>query len=353
MVESAKGEASAPHPPLSTSPLIVACLDPADLRPAVDPLTGEVVVDRRRADLSASDAAALEYALRAAEAWSGTVLAVAAGPPSVEPVLRQAMTLGAGALRVRYGHSDVDGPEPVTGAELAGEPGRLAQALAAAIKSAGSPALVLCGDRSPTRGIGAVPALLAHHLGAAQALGLVSVEFEQNSLTVLAERRLDGGWRERLRVPAPAVCSVEAAGVRLRRASLGSTVHAAEQTVPVGPAASGPGTASGSGDGGPAPRWSVGAAPVGVVGLGQYGGGLLHRPPRPGQALLVDGQLVSAGIYRLLEALHAEVGELLGDGLQPGPDVLELAGHNPVSLGATGDSLATLASTPGGWQPGG
>jgi len=296
MVEPAI-EAPAPHPPLSTSPLIVACLDPADLRPAVDPLTGEVVIDRRRADLSASDAAALEYALRAAEAWSGTVLALAGGPPSVEPVLRQAMTVGAGALRVPYGHSGADGPEPVTGAELAGEPGRLAQALASAIKSAGSPALVLCGDRSPTRGIGAVPALLAHHLGAAQALGLVSLEFEPNSPTVLAERRLDGGWRERLRVPAPAVCSVEAAGVRLRRASLGSTVHAAEQAVPVAPA--------------------VGPPPAGAEGL-RVGPPQPYRPrtklvPAPegdtrDRLLALTGALKSHDPPRLVGPVSAERG---------------------------------------------
>jgi electron transfer flavoprotein beta subunit len=297
MVESAKGETAASHPPLYPSPLVVACLDPADLRPAVNPLTGEVLIDRRRADLSASDAAALEYALRAAEAWSGTVLAVAAGPPSVEPVLRLAMTVGARALRVPHGHGGADGPEPVAGAELAGEPGRLALALASAIMAAGSPALVLCGDRSPTRGIGAVPALLAHHLGAAQALGLVGLEVEQTSLTVRAERRLDGGWRERLRVPAPAVCSVEAAGVRLRRASLGSTVHAADQPVPVAPA--------------------VGPPPVGAEAL-RVGPPQPYRPrtklvPAPGgdtrdRLLALTGALKSHDPPRLVGPVSAEQG---------------------------------------------
>ena len=49
---------------------------------------------------------------------------------------------------------------------------------------------------------------------------------------LLVERRLDGGWRERLRVPLPAVCSVEAAGVRLRRASLAGALDAADQPSP-------------------------------------------------------------------------------------------------------------------------
>ncbi len=130
---------------------MVACLDPADLRPEVNPLTGEVQVDRRRADLSAADEAALEYALRAGEAWDGQVVAVTAGPPSVEPTLRLALALGARALRVPYGSSGAEGPEPVPAADLAGEPGAVAGALAAAIKHLGSPALVVCGDRSPSR----------------------------------------------------------------------------------------------------------------------------------------------------------------------------------------------------------
>jgi len=50
---------------------------------------------------------------------------------------------------------------------------------------------------------------------------------------VVVERRLDAGWRERLRVPLPAVCSVEGAGVRLRRASLAGALAVAQAAVPV------------------------------------------------------------------------------------------------------------------------
>ncbi len=233
MAEAEKGAAAAPSRSGIGSPLVVACLDPADLRPEVNSLTGEVQVDQRRVDLSAADEAALEYALRAGEAWDGQVVAVAAGPPSVEPILRRALALGARALRVPHGSTGAEGPEAVRAADLAGQPGAVAGALAAAIKHLGSPALVVCGDRSPSRGIGAVPALLAHHLGAAQALGLVSLSVDDDSLIVRAVRRLDGGWRERLRLRAPAVCSVEAAGVRLRRAALTATLRSAGEPVPV------------------------------------------------------------------------------------------------------------------------
>ena len=48
-----------------------------------------------------------------------------------------------------------------------------------------------------------------------------------------ALRRLDGGRRERLRAAAPAVCSVEGATARLRRAPLAAVLAARHATVPV------------------------------------------------------------------------------------------------------------------------
>jgi electron transfer flavoprotein beta subunit len=107
----------------------------------------------------------------------------------------------------------------------------LAQALVAAIRTVGDPDLVICGDRSSDRGTGAIPAYVAHELGAAQALGLVSLTVHGRELR--AQRRLDGGRREVLRVVRPAVCSVEAAGLRLRRASLPAELKARRTPVPV------------------------------------------------------------------------------------------------------------------------
>lgn len=221
-----------------TGPLVVACLRHTDLRPEVDPLTGAVTRDPRSAGLSAAEAAALERALRIAEAWSGRVLAVAAGPPAAEQTLREVLALGADVLRVPWPASAAHATEtePLGTVQeylddLAGDERALARAIAGAVRAAGEPAVVLCGDRSADRGTGALPALLAHELGAAQAIGLVGLGVEQGHL--VAERRLDGGRRERLRVPRPAVCSVEGAGVRLRRASLPATLAAGRAAVPV------------------------------------------------------------------------------------------------------------------------
>ncbi len=228
------------------SPLVVVCLRHTDLRPEVDPLTGVVTRDPRGAGICPAEQAAFEHALRIADAWGGSVLAVAAGPVAAEETLRGAIALGARVLRVPWpapgpgpgAHAGDPRPggEPLGSAwdyldDLGRDERALARSLLAAIRTIGEPTLVLCGDRSPDRGTGALPALLAHEIGAAQALGLVDLRADGDLL--LAERRLDGGRRERLRVRPPAVCSVEGAGVRLRRASLPATLAAQRAEVAV------------------------------------------------------------------------------------------------------------------------
>jgi electron transfer flavoprotein beta subunit len=112
------------------------------------------------------------------------------------------------------------------------------EVVAAAVAAAlGDVDVVWCGDASSDRGSGAFPAFLAAHSGAAQALGLLDVSVEPGGV-VTGLRRIDGGRRERLRVRAPAVCSVEGATATLRRAALAATLAAARAPVAVvsGPA---------------------------------------------------------------------------------------------------------------------
>lgn len=208
--------------PLTRSPLVVACLRHAHQRPEVDPLTAAVTRAPHTATASAADWSALEHALRIAAAWSGRVLAVAAGTAAADETLRQAAAVGAEVLRVEL-------PETDTGClrDIAGDERALAQTI---VEAVGPPALVVCGDRSGDRGTGALPAFLAHELDAAQALGLVRLTVDGDRLQ--GERRLDGGRREIVRIPRPAVCSVEG-GERLRRGSLAATLAAADATVPV------------------------------------------------------------------------------------------------------------------------
>jgi electron transfer flavoprotein beta subunit len=151
-------------------------------------------------------------------------VAVTAGTAEAEPVLRDALAAGADrAVRVDL---------PAGAASAA-----VAAGLAAALAGA---AAVVCGDWSLDRGSGSVPAFLAARLGAAQALGLVSIDIDvpaggtpglaPHAPAVRAERRLDGGRRERLSVAAPMVLSVEGRD-RLRRADLDGLLRA--RTAPI------------------------------------------------------------------------------------------------------------------------
>jgi len=196
---------------------VVACMKWVDRRADADPLTGEVRTDVRTSGASAADEAALEWALRFGEARGEPVLAATAGTTVADAVLHGAIAAGAaGAVR----------------AELAPDrpSAEVAAALAGALRSA-APSLVVCGVWSLDRGSGSVPAFLAAELGCAQALGLVTLDVGDGP--ILAERRLDRGWRERVRVPLPAVCSVEAASARLRRASLPGVLSGAASAVTV------------------------------------------------------------------------------------------------------------------------
>ena len=118
-------------------------------------------------------------------------------------------------------------------ADLVGGEQESALALAAALRQRyGVPDLVLCGDRSADRATGSFPAFLAASLEAAQALGVVLLE-PGDDRALRVHRRLDGGRREVLMVRPPAVVSVEAAGVRLRRAGLAATLDSSERPYPV------------------------------------------------------------------------------------------------------------------------
>jgi electron transfer flavoprotein beta subunit len=188
-------------------------------------LDGEVDTDSRWAGVSRADKAALEVALKLADGDRVTVVCL--GPADAEPTLRGAFAAGAQHVVRVDASPELDSLVVAT-------------ALAEHVQEAD---LVICGDYSMDRGTGSVPAFLAAELGAAQALGLVEVGVSDaatpagatGNLRVL--RRLDGGRREVLDVPTPAVISVEGAVARLRRAPLSASLasRSAEITVVPGP----------------------------------------------------------------------------------------------------------------------
>lgn len=248
-----------------TPPVVVACMKRVELLAGVDPLSGDVLPDPSSAGPSQADTAALEWALRIAEACGGAVVAVSVGGPECDAMLRDA--LGAGAARAVRVPDGPEGSDPASTAVarslaravafVAPPPARphaspSADGVAQPGASVGAPGVVVCcGDASVDRGSGSVPAFLAGELGIAQALGLVGVSLATwvspgrqsgggggtapSSPSLEVERRLDRGRRERLRLTPPFVMSLEAGTARLRRASLQSSLAAREAVVEVLP----------------------------------------------------------------------------------------------------------------------
>ena len=211
-------------------PVIVAALSWSWRETEVDPLTGELRANRRDRGPSGAELAALEHALRLAERWLAPVVAASVAPAEADEMLRDALAVGAAqALRVEPA-SWAAAPRPVG---LVGGEQESAAALAAALRQHyGVPDLVLCGDLAADRATGSFPAFLAASLGAEQALGCVRLE-PVDDRTLRVHRRLDGGRREVLMVRPPAVVSVEAAGVRLRRAGLAAALATASTAITV------------------------------------------------------------------------------------------------------------------------
>ena len=196
--------------------MIAACLKFVDRRPEVDRLSGEVHTDVRSSGLSDADQAALEWALQLGEQWGEEVVALSVGSADADAVLQEALACGASrAIRIDVSASVASST--------------VAAALAAVCEEA---RLFICGEWSLDRGSGAVPAYLAGLNGAAQALGLVTLEAVEPGV-LRVERRLDGGRRERLLVRTPAVISVEGASTRLRRASLAAALGAKRSAIDV------------------------------------------------------------------------------------------------------------------------
>ncbi|UWF77312.1 MULTISPECIES: electron transfer flavoprotein subunit beta/FixA family protein [Microbacterium] len=152
-----------------------------------DRTAGEVVLDE-------ITERALEVALSHADRNPGTeVVALSMAPESATASVRRALAIGAtSAVHV------VD--EELRGADL----GLTAEVLAAAIRR-GEPDLVITGNLSTDGSGGMIPAMLAEHLGYAQATALSAVDIGVDRVT--GTRASDGG-NQQVTAPLPAVISI-------------------------------------------------------------------------------------------------------------------------------------------------
>ncbi len=193
----------------------------------VDPLTGQVDVERFVQILNPADACAIEAAVRLKEQVGGTVEVLTLGPADAAGTLRAALAIGADtAIRLWNAQASTWGPFTV------------ASALAAYIQQKLPPDLILCGDTASDWSSGIVGPAIAENLNLPQ---LTSV----SQLTVLpavetiarftfqVTRKLEHGYRERLEAASPLLMSVTSDLNEPRYPSMPAHIAALRAIIPV------------------------------------------------------------------------------------------------------------------------
>ncbi len=169
--------------------------------------------------LNPYDAHALEAALSIKDTHDATVDALSVGAQTVRPVIRKAMAMGAG-----------------TGIQLAMAPedchcaGTVAQAIAA-FAGRKNYDLILTGAISQDLMQGVTGPLLSAALDwpCATAAIDIAVDMTDRAITVVSE--LEGGMTQRVRLPLPALVTVQTSSRQPRYPSLSNTLRARRQTI--------------------------------------------------------------------------------------------------------------------------
>ena len=192
---------------------IVVCVkqSPDSSSVYIDPISGQVDVERFVQVLNPADACAVEVAVRLKEQLGisgGTIMALTLGPQDAEGALRAALAIGADqAVRLWNPTADEWGPFSV------------AAALAAAIRQQfPMPDLVLCGDMSSDWSSGTVGPALAELLDLPQITGVAQLSVQQamdgneheseDAVTLQVTRKLEHGYREQLAAQLPLLLTV-------------------------------------------------------------------------------------------------------------------------------------------------
>jgi len=168
-------------------------------------------------ELNEPDAYALEEGLRLKEKHGGEVVVVSAGPARVVSVLREALARGADrAIHVSGDH--------LATADAFG----VADAIAAAIADE-KPDLVLTGLQSDDQGFAQVGVVLAERLGAPHSTIIMQVDVQGADVRV--KRELEGGWFQWVRMPLPAVLTIQSGINQLRYATLKGIMAAKKKEI--------------------------------------------------------------------------------------------------------------------------
>jgi electron transfer flavoprotein beta subunit len=178
-----------------------------------------VAPDALRRRLNELDAHSVEAALTLNEGEPGEVVAATVGDQNAEDALRSCLAMGADrALRV-------------WGEELAGADTLAVAAALAALARVEQPDLILCGAQSSDAADASTGVALAGLLDLPRVAVVTAIDRDGDDMVV--ERELDGGALEVLRVPRPAVLTVQSGINDPRHATLRAIKHARSTPVSV------------------------------------------------------------------------------------------------------------------------
>ncbi|HEV8482974.1 MAG TPA: electron transfer flavoprotein subunit beta/FixA family protein [Blastocatellia bacterium] len=169
-------------------------------------------------EMSEADAYALEEALRQKEKHGGEVIVISLGPERVRQSIKEALAKGADRA--------IHLSDPLF--EAATDAPAVSRALAAALKDEKYD-LILTGLQSDDYGFAQVGLILAEHLGLASATIAMEVQPEAGSVRV--KRELESGWFQWVKVPMPAVLTIQSGINQLRYATLKGIMAAKEKEI--------------------------------------------------------------------------------------------------------------------------
>lgn len=203
----------------------------------IDPISGQVDIERFVQVLNAADACAVEAAVRLKEQVGGTVQVLTLGSQDAEGTLRAALAIGANSALRLWNEQARDW-----------SPFRVASALAACIRHQSStlPDLILCGDSTSDWSSGIVGPALAENLGLPQITHVMQLELlhgqdekaegtakASNALKLRVRRRLERGYRELLEAEPPLLITVTGDLNEPRYPSLPAHLSALRTAIPV------------------------------------------------------------------------------------------------------------------------
>lgn len=201
---------------------------PASSSVYIDPISGQVDVERFVQVLNPADACAVEAAVRLKEQVGGFIEVVTVGPVDAEGTLKAALALGTDkATRLWHAQASEWGPFTVSAVLAAYIQQKIPQ-----------PDLILCGDTASDWSSGIVGPAMAEKLHLPQVtsvshLDVLPARAADIELTLLVTRKLERGYRERLEAQLPLLITVTSDLNEPRYPSLPAHIAALRATISV------------------------------------------------------------------------------------------------------------------------